>query len=137
MPGLDTNVLVRWLVADDPDQSIRVQNLFESSRTSGLPLFVPATVMLELEWVLRSRYRFDKRAVMRVFNALLETQELEFQAEAAMERALHLYRQGNAEFADCLHAGLCGAADKTPLLSFDEKASRLPGAKLLADDGGA
>ena len=69
--------------------------------------------------------------VLRTFNALLEAQELDFQAEAALERALHLYRQGGAEFADCLHAGLCGAVDRGPLLTFDEKASRLPGIELL------
>jgi predicted nucleic-acid-binding protein len=131
MPGLDTNVLVRWLVEDDDDQTARVQTLFESSRASQATLFVPSTVMLELEWVLRSRYRFDKAAVLQAVN-LLETQELEFQAEAALEGALHLYRQGGAaEFADCLHAGLCGAADRTPLLTFDEKASRLPDVTLL------
>ena len=131
MPGLDTNVLVRWLVEDDDDQTARVQMRFESSRATQATWFVPSTVMLELEWVLRSRYRFDKTAVLQVVNALLETQELEFQAEAALERALHLYRQGGAEFADCLHAGLCGAADRTPLLTFDEKASRLPDVTLL------
>jgi predicted nucleic-acid-binding protein len=126
MPGLDTNVLVRWLVEDDDDQVARVQKLFEAAHTRQVPLFVPSTVALELEWVLRSRYRFDKAIVLQAFNALLETQELEFQSEAALERALHLYRQGAAEFADCLHAGLCGAADRAPLLTFDEKAARLP-----------
>jgi predicted nucleic-acid-binding protein len=131
MPGLDTNLLVRWLVEDDDDQTARVQMLFESARAAQAALFVPSTVMLELEWVLRSRYRFDKAAVLQAFNALLETQELEFQAEAALERSLHLYRQGAAEFADCLHAGLCGAADRTPLLTFDEKASRVPDIELL------
>jgi predicted nucleic-acid-binding protein len=131
MPGLDTNVLVRWLVEDDDDQMARVQRLFESARATQATLFVPSTVMLELEWVLRSRYRFDKAAVLQAFNALLETQELEFHTEAALERALHLYRQGPAEFADCLHAGLCGAADRIPLLTFDEKASRLPDIQML------
>ena len=126
MPGLDTNVLVRWLVEDDDDQAARVQRLFEAARTGQVPLFIPSTVVLELEWVLRSRYRFDKAIVLQTFNALLETQELEFQGEAALERALHLYRQGVAEFADCLHAGICGAADRSPLLTFDEKAARLP-----------
>jgi predicted nucleic-acid-binding protein len=124
MPGLDTNVLVRWLVADDDEQVARAQRLFETARASQAPLFIASTVALELEWVLRSRYRFDKAIVLQTFNALLETQELEFQSEAALERALHLYRQGNAEFADCLHAGTCGAAGKGPLLSFDEKAAR-------------
>lgn len=92
---------------------------------------MPVTVMLELEWVLRSRYAFDKPSLLRAFNALLETRELEFQTEAAIERALHLYRQGSAEFADCLHAGLCGDAGRLPLLNFDEKAARSPEVQLV------
>jgi len=131
MPGLDTNVLVRWLVEDDDKQTARAQALFESARANQTMLFVPSTVLLELEWVLRSRYQFDKATVLGTFNALLETQELEFQVEAALERALHLYRLGAAEFADCLHAGLCGAADRVPLLTFDEAAARLPNVALL------
>jgi len=131
MAGLDTNVLVRWLVADDPRQTDLVERLFESARADEGTLFVPCTVMLELEWVLRSRYGLDKADVLEAFNALLETQELEFQSEAAVERSLHSYRQGVADFADCLHAGLCAAADRAPLLTFDTKASRLEGSQLL------
>jgi predicted nucleic-acid-binding protein len=71
--------------------------------------------------------------VLGAFSALLETQELEFQAESAIERALHLYRRlGAAEFADCLHAGICGAADRSPMLTFDERAARLPSVTSLA-----
>ncbi|MDE0855036.1 MAG: type II toxin-antitoxin system VapC family toxin [Nevskia sp.] len=130
MPGLDTNVLVRWLVDDDRRQSAAARKLFESA--AGAPLFVADTVALELEWVLRSRYGFDKATVLRTFNALLETQELEFQTEAALERALHLYRSGSADFAECFHAGQCGAAGRTPLLTFDAKAARLPDVELLS-----
>jgi predicted nucleic-acid-binding protein len=121
MPGLDTNVLVRWLVEDDEQQTTRVQKLFESTRGVRATLFVPVSVVLELEWVLRSRYRFSKAKLLQAFNALLET----------VERALGLYRLGNAEFADCLHAGLCGAEGRAPLLTFDEKAARLQPAQLL------
>jgi predicted nucleic-acid-binding protein len=131
MPGIDTNVLVRWLVDDEPRQSARVAALFDAARAEQLPLFVPNTVMLELEWVLRSRYRFDRPAVLRALGALLETQELEFEVEAAVERALHLYRLGAAEFADCLHAGICGAAQRSPLLTFDRLASKMPGVQRL------
>jgi predicted nucleic-acid-binding protein len=127
MPGLDTNVLVRWLVEDDDRQTRRAARLFEGARVDRASLFVPVTVMLELEWVLRSRYRFDKATVLGTFNALLETRELEFQDEAALERALHLYRSGPAEFADCVHAGLCAAAGRAPMWTFDERAARLPG----------
>lgn len=131
MPGLDTNVLVRWLLADDDEQTDQAQRLLASAHTSQTALFVPTTVVMELEWVLRSRYRFDKSSVLSALNALLETRELEFQAEAALEQALHLYRQGTADFADCLHAGLCGAAGQSPLLTFDKKAARLPCIELL------
>lgn len=131
MPGLDTNVLVRWLVGDDDRQTLRAQKLFEAVRPSQASLFVPVTVMLELEWVLRSRYQFDKATVLGAFNALLETQELEFQDEAALERAMHLYRSGLAEFADCVHAGICAAAGRAPMWTFDERAARLPGVEQL------
>jgi len=131
MPGLDTNVLARWIIDDDPRQATRVQRLFEEAREQQSPLFVPSTVMLELEWVLRSRYKLDKSAILGAFNALLETQELEFQDEPALERALSLYRQNAADFADCLHAGQCGSAGRTPMITFDETAARLPNVELL------
>lgn len=131
MPGLDTNVLVRWLVEDDDRQTLRAQKLFEAARSSQASLFVPVTVILELELVLRSRYQFDKATVLGAINALLETQELEFQDEAALERAMHLYRSGLAEFADCVHAGICAAAGRAPMWTFDERAARLPGVEQL------
>jgi predicted nucleic-acid-binding protein len=64
--------------------------------------------------------------------ALLETGRLDFESEAAIERALHLYRQGTADFADCLHAGICGASQRMPMLTFDRAAARLPGVEQLA-----
>ncbi len=131
MTGLDTNVLVRWILDDDEKQAARVQLLFEEARASQAALFVPVTVVLELEWVLRSRYLLDKVTVLGAFNALLETQELEFQDEAALERALSLYRQSSADFADCLHAGQCGSAGRAPMVTFDETAARLPNVQLL------
>ena len=134
MASLDTNVLVRWLVQDDKSQSDRAHVLFESARSASFNLFVPTTVTLELEWVLRSRYRFDKTTVLGVFNALLETRELDFQDEAALERALHMYRRSTADFADCLHAGVCAMLGRAPLLTFDAKAARLPNVEILLSD---
>jgi predicted nucleic-acid-binding protein len=131
MPGLDTNVLVRWILDDDPRQATRVQRLFEEVRELRSQLFVPSTVMLELEWVLRSRYKLGKSTVLGAFNALLETQELEFQDEPALERAVSLYRQSSADFADCMHAGQCGSAGRAPMITFDDTAARLPNVELL------
>lgn len=118
-------------MADDNEQADQAQRLFDAATAADEALFVPATVALELEWVLRARYRLDKETVIAAFNALLETQGLELQSESAVERALHAYRNGSVEFADCLHAGLCGAAERAPMLTFDVKAARLAGVALM------
>jgi predicted nucleic-acid-binding protein len=132
MPGLATNVLVRWLVEDDDRHVARAKTLFETAGSQHTTFFVPVTVMLELEWVLRSRYGFEKSTVLGTYSALLESQELEFQAESAIERALHLDRLGAAELADCLHAGIGSADDRSPMLTLDERAARPPAVRSLA-----
>lgn len=131
MAGLDTNILVRWLVDDDAGQSRRIAQMLKSAARHDETLFVPLSVILELEWVLRSRYALAKPDLLLALNALLETRELEFQAEQAIERALHAYRQGSADFADCLHAAACWADGKAPMLTLDAKAAKLADAELL------
>lgn len=132
MAALDTNVLVRWLTDDDAGQSSRVDRLLNDHAKNGERLFVPVTVMLELEWVLRSRYRCDKAAITSALDALLSVTELEFQTETALEQALWLFKQAGApDFADCLHVALVSQSGQGPLLTFDERASKLEGAELL------
>jgi predicted nucleic-acid-binding protein len=131
MAGLDTNVLVRWLVDDDPVQTACVRSLFESAKASNEMFYVPLTVMLELEWVLRSRYKYTKPEVLTTFNVLLETQELALENESVVEGALHLFRHGSAGFADCLHASQCSVAGQSPMLTFDVKAAKLEGVQRL------
>lgn len=133
MPALDTNVLVRWLVQDDETQAEQVEAMLRSAIANRRTLFVPCTVILELEWVLRSRYGYTKAAVVQGLDSLLEAEELDIQFESAIERALYLYRQSRANFADCLHVGLSAATERLPFVTFDERASRLAGAVLLAN----
>jgi len=131
MASLDTNVLVRWLIKDDERQLAAVQAIFETAARHERSLFVPLTVTLEFEWVLRSRYGLGKTAILAVFNALLGTREIEFHEEGAVEHAIHAYRLGRAEFADCLHMGISGAFGRSPLRTFDMGAARLPGVELI------
>ena len=131
MAALDTNILVRWLVADDADQLVKAENLFRTAETNREVLFVPVTVALELEWLLRSAYGYERDAIQQAFNALLECVEIEFQLESSIENALHQYRAVNVDFADCLHVGLSSAASRGPLYTFDLKAARLPGTALV------
>ncbi|MDQ2735201.1 MAG: type II toxin-antitoxin system VapC family toxin [Pseudomonadota bacterium] len=132
MAALDTNVLVRYLVQDDPVQGELAARLIGRGVRARRSLFVPVSVLLELEWVLRSAFEFDKTAVLHTISRLIGSFELIFQAESAVEIALAQYEQGNADFADCLHAALAGDAGEEPLWTFDKAAAKVAGAKLLA-----
>lgn len=131
MAALDTNVLVRLLVRDDAAQAAQAQARIEQAASKSIPLFVPITVVLELEWVLRSRYAYAKQQVLAALAALLEVREFEWQDEAAVEHALHFYRHHRADFAECLHLGCAAAAATLPLLTFDRGASRLPDVEVI------
>ena len=133
MAALDTNILVRWLTNDDANQCAIVARLFDAAISKGERLFVTDTVMLELEWVLRTKYHFDRQKVTVALNALLDATELVFQTEPALEKALWLFKQtGPRDFADCLHIALVSHSGQGPLLTFDDRASKMEGALLLA-----
>ena len=132
MASLDTNVLVRFLVRDDADQAAAATSLIRSAVRKGEPLFVPVTVLLELEWVLRSAFGFDKPAVLQALFGLLGSFELAFESEGAIEMALAQYGRSAADFSDCLLVALAQRANQSPLWTCDKAAARLDGAKLLA-----
>ena len=131
MAALDTNVLVRLLVEDDQAQLAAAKKLIRACINVGETLYVPVTVTLELEWVLRSAFGFDKASVTQTLAQLLATVELLFEAEGAVELALLLYGEGSADFSDCLHVALAGTAGQQPLWTFGRAASKVDGARLL------
>lgn len=129
MAALDTNVLVRYVVRDDTAQFAAACALIRRCVEAGEALFVPVTVALELEWVLRSRYDLPKVEVIRIIATLFSAAELRFQSEQALEVALQLYREGSADFADCIHVALAAQAGEVPLWTFDRRAAAAPGAR--------
>ena len=131
MPALDTNVLVRYLVEDDAAQAAAARKLIRACVNEGQTLFVPVTVTLELEWVLRANFGFDKNQVMTVMASLFSSAELSFECERALEVALQLYREGSADFADCLHTALAAQAGELPLWTFDKRAAKIPGVQAV------
>ena len=131
MAALDTNVLVRYIVEDDASQLAVATRLIRGALRANETLFVPVTVALELEWVLRASYGFEKAQVALALSQLLSTVELTFESEAAVEIALALYQRGPAEFSDCLHVALAHSAGESPLWTFDKPASKVDGARLL------
>lgn len=99
--------------------------------SEGRSIFVPVTVVLELEWVLRASFGYGKDDVLQVLSNLFSAVELSFEPERALEAALQLYREGSAEFADCLHVALATEAGEQPSWTFDKGAARVIGAQLL------
>jgi len=131
MPALDTNVLVRYLVRYDSAQSVAARRLIQRCVKDQSTLFVPVTVTLELEWVLRSSFAHSKDETIQVLSALFSAVELTFESEQALEVALELYRRTPADFADCLHIALAAHAGEPPLWTVDKRAAKVLGASLL------
>lgn len=132
MIAIDTNVLVRYLVEDDPVQSAAARRLFEGL-TLETPGFLGREVMIELVWVLERAYRLDRAAIADALNALLSAAELEIEAAGDIGAALPRYRDEGFGFADLMIAAAARRAGAARLVTFDRKAARLPGVALLAD----
>jgi predicted nucleic-acid-binding protein len=132
MAALHTNILVRYLVQDDAAQLASARRLIRQCVNGGETLYIPVSVSLELEWVLRSTFRFGKDAVIRTLSTLLAAVELSFESEGALEYALALYGKGAADYSDCVHAALAAQAGEQPLWTFDKAASKVDGVRLLA-----
>lgn len=131
MCAIDTNVLVRLIVQDDPRQVDAVARLKHRCAQVQRKLFVSTTVLLELEWVLRSLFAFSKQQVLHTLEQLLLSEELEIEREEAILQAMERYAQSNADMADCIHAEMAAANERSPFHAFDRKASQLAGAELL------
>ena len=126
MIGLDTNVLVRFLVKDDRSQFERAQKLVKREASEG-GVSISLLVLLETEWVLRSRYSLSKSEIAGALSGLLDSTEVRVEDEATVERALFLGRDSAAEFADCLIGERYRELGCRATASFDMRALRLPG----------
>ena len=102
MLGLDTNVLVHFLVRDDGPRYERARRLIRQQAQAGAPACISLVVLLETEWVLRSRYQLSKAEILGAFSDLLSAADLTFEDEAAIEEALFVWQDSAAQFADCL-----------------------------------
>ena len=127
MLGVETNILVRYLVGDDRSQYERARRLIHRAEDIGEPVWVSLLVLLEMEWVLRSRYGLTKPDIVAAFSSLLQTAEVVFEDEPSVEHAIYVWKDSRAEFADCLinarHRRLGCRATAT----FDRKALKLAG----------
>ncbi len=127
MLGLDTNVLVRYLVRDDQLQFEKARRLIKRESDKGEPVLVNLLVLLETEWVLRSRYELSKAEILSAFSTLLDVADLAFEDEPSVEHALYSWRDSAADFADCLIEARNRQLGCDATATFDAKALKLAG----------
>ena len=124
MIGLDTNVLVRYIVQDDPEQSAAAVRFIEGRCTAQAPGYVSVPVLMELVWVLTSAYDHEKAAVIPVIRQILRTAELAIEDRQIVWAALREFESGAADFADYLIAHRNHARGCTRTYTFDLRATR-------------
>ena len=113
MVSIDTNILVRLLTGDDAAQCQKARRIFAEHE-----VFIPDTVILETEWVLRFAYRFTPAAINTAFSKLLGLANVRLARPELMAKAMEWHRQG-LDFADALH--LATSSEQFLFLTFDAK----------------
>lgn len=131
MIGLDTNVLVRYLVEDDDPQKRAADRFVEEALNRGKSLFVNQIVLCEAVWVLSRAYGFTRREVAGALEMILCARQFEIEAKDMVVQALREYRKGKADFADCVIGLKNQAAGCTATVTFDRKAASLRSFQVL------
>ena len=112
MIAVDTNLLVRLMTEDDPAQAQRAAKIMQRDE-----IFIPKSVMLEMEWVLRHAYGIDRDTICTGFQKLMGLPNVSVEDWQAVFQAILWYRSG-FDFADALHLSSSGHADK--FVTFDK-----------------
>jgi predicted nucleic-acid-binding protein len=128
--GLDTNVLVRYVAQDDSKQSPAATRLIESL-TADAPGYVSVVSVVELVWVLTDCYALPKGGLCEVLGTLLRTKEIVVAHADTVWQAVRLFREGKADFADCLIERFANAAGCDHTTTFDRDAAKHCGMRLI------
>ena len=130
MTGIDTNVLVRYLVQDDLEQAKKATRFIATQCTADDPGYINRVVLCELVWVLETAYGYPRETVAPVLERLLRTTQFRIEDHPEAWLSLREYQQG-ADFADTLIATLNRRAGCARTMTFDRKAARHTGFALL------
>ena len=135
MIALDTNVLVRYLVADDAAQTEAAHGLL-AELSAERPGFVCREVLVELVWVLERSYRFSRERIAAVLEELTASEELEIETADDVNRAAFSYGRGGPGFSDLMIAAAANRRGASPLYTFDRQAAQMEGVELVGANSG-
>lgn len=127
MIGLDTNVLVRYLLRDDPVQAARAERELERNER----FLIDSIVLCELVWVLETGYGFSRTEIAAALERILATAQFEIESKDLALAALDDFRRSAADFSDCLIGRRNRAAGVPETVTFDRNLKGLEGFRLL------
>ena len=130
MIGLDTNVIVRYVMQDDPKQSQKATRLIEAL-SADAPGFVPLVAIVEIVWVLTSCYDLKRDQVALAIDGILRTKEFMVDRAEQVAQALRVYKTGSADFADSLIERCATSAGCERVMTFDASAAKSAGMTLI------
>jgi predicted nucleic-acid-binding protein len=130
MIGLDTNVLVRYIMQDDVKQSLKATKLIESLDGDN-PGYITMVSIVELYWVLTVSYELTGQQAAQALEAILRTKQFLVERADQVMRALHVFEEGKADLADCLIERSASGAGCERTMTFDVKASKYAGMTLI------
>jgi len=127
MIGLDTNILVRLLTADDPVQTQQAALFLQHRCSAETPGFVNCVVIAELVWALQKVYGYARADVLAAMEALLSNSSLMIESRQQVQAAVLTYRSTNCDLVDALVGELNRVRGCEATATFDRKAARLKG----------
>lgn len=120
MIGLDTNILARYFVQDDPKQARIASELVEKSGKNEEIFYLNVIVLCELVWVLESLYKIKKKDIVNLLDAIFFTAQFEIEARDEVRKALDDFKNESIDFADCLIGILNKKNGCVKTLTFDK-----------------
>jgi predicted nucleic-acid-binding protein len=130
MTGIDTNVLVRYIMQDDAKQAPIATRFIESLSVEARG-FVPLVCVVELAWVLSSAYDLTRGQLVEAFETILRTKELVIERAEIVWQAVRAFQSSNADFADCLISRSAQSSGCESTMTFDRVAAKIGGMALL------
>ena len=132
MIGIDTNILIRYVLRDDLVQASKASRLIESL-SEERPGYITLITVAELFWVLDRSYKLTRIQFAFVLHSLIDSMTLSFEKEDILSEALDMFSHSNsADFSDCLITRCCIANSCESIFTFDRTAAKAAGMTLLS-----
>ena len=118
---IDTSVILRLLIKDDPAKARSCERLLREGEQRGLILYLLPVAIMETVWVLEKLYKFQRKTIREIIEAILNTPELKIEMETVFRKAIRSYEEKNIKFADATMGYWGLEKDLSVIFTYDEK----------------